>query len=85
LYVNGIALVLGKTLPGCPYSHSFALDFDGWDAVAEWFGSWEQLFSFSEKTRIEWHQDKGRIHVILLANRPIANRKIQIKTAKLEV
>jgi hypothetical protein len=37
-YDNGIALVLGKTLSE-PYYYSFALDFDGWDAVSEWFGS----------------------------------------------
>jgi len=76
-------LVLGKTLSRLYYS--FALDFDGWDAVAEWFGSWEQVLSSSQKTRIEWHQDKGRIHYIFLAKRPIANKKIQIKGSKLEV
>jgi hypothetical protein len=36
LYDNGIALVLGKALPGSPYPYSFALDFDGIDAVLEW-------------------------------------------------
>src|SRR5919199_1812245 len=39
LYDNGIAIVLGKTLPGCPYPNSFALDIDGEDAMLEWFGS----------------------------------------------
>src|SRR5689334_14505503 len=82
-YDNGIALVLGKTLCGSYYS--VALDFDGWDAVLEWFGSWEQVLSASQKTRIEWHQDKDRIHYIFLAKRPIANKKIQIKGSKLEV
>ena len=53
-YDNGIALVLGKTLSGMHYP--LALDFDGWDAVLEWFGSWEQVLSSSQKTRIEWHQ-----------------------------
>jgi hypothetical protein len=37
--------------------NSFALDFDGWDVVFEWFGSWEQVLSSSQRTRIEWHQD----------------------------
>jgi hypothetical protein len=82
-YDNGIALVLGKTLSGLYYS--FALDFDGWDAVLQWFGSWEQVLSSSQKTRIEWHQDNDRIHYIFLAKRPIANRKINIKESKLEV
>ena len=82
-YDNGIALVLGKTLCGSYYS--FALDFDGLDAVLEWFGNWEQVLSASQKTRIEWHQDKSRIHYIFLAKRPIANRKINIKDSKLEV
>ncbi len=82
-YDNGIALVLGKTLSGSYYS--IALDFDGWDAVLEWFGNWKQVLSSSQKTRIEWHQNKGRIHYIFLAKRPIANRKIQIKGSNLEV
>jgi bifunctional DNA primase/polymerase-like protein len=83
-YDNGIALVLGKTLSEQGY-YSFALDFDGWDAVAEWFGSWGKVLSSSQKTRIEWHQDKGRIHYIFLAKRPVAKRKIQIKGSVLEV
>jgi hypothetical protein len=83
LYDQGIALVLGKTLSGTHYS--FALDFNGWDAVAEWFGNWEKVLSSSQKTRIEWHQDKGRIHYIFLAKRPVANRKIQIKGSVLEI
>jgi hypothetical protein len=37
------------------------------------------------RTRVEWHQDKGRIHYIFLSKRLIANRKIQIKGSKLEV
>jgi bifunctional DNA primase/polymerase-like protein len=82
-YDNGIALILGKTLSEQYYS--FALDFDGWDAVLEWFGSWEQVLSSSQKTRIEWHHDKNRIHYIFFAKRPIANRRIQIKGSKLEV
>lgn len=75
--------VLGKTLCGSYYS--FALDFDGPDAILEWFGSWEQVLSSSQKTRIEWHQDQSRIHYIFLAKRPIANRKININQSKLEV
>jgi hypothetical protein len=57
-YDNGIVLVLGKTLPGTSdYNYSFALDFDGWDAVQEWLGSWEQVLVSSNRTRIEWHGD----------------------------
>jgi hypothetical protein len=48
-YDNGIALVLGKTLPGCPYPYCFALDFDGEYAVMEFFGSWENVLSLSKK------------------------------------
>src|SRR5690349_20726096 len=49
-YDNGIALVLGKTLSsGQPVSrqhpelYSFALDFDGWDTVQEFFGEWNNV------------------------------------------
>jgi hypothetical protein len=64
---------------------SFALDFDGWDAVITWFGSWENVLEVSKKTRIEWHEDKCRIHIFFLAERPITNKKIQIKNGLLEV
>jgi hypothetical protein len=82
-YDNGIALVLGKTLSGQYYS--FALDFDGIDAVLEWFGSWKRVTELSKKTRIEWHGNKWRLHCILLAKRPIVNRKIHIKNSLLEI
>jgi hypothetical protein len=76
--------VLGKTLPGAPYNYSFALDFDGWDAVLEFFDSWEHVLELSKKTRIEWHGDKERIHCIFISkNRPVSNRKIKIKTRRL--
>ena len=71
-YDDGIALVLGKTLPGSPYPYSFALDFDGEDAVLEFFGSWDNVLSLSKKTRIEWHQDKGR-------GRRITKKRIMVK------
>ena len=61
--------MLGKTLPGCPHPYCFALDFDGDDAVAEFFGSWEDVQSRSKKTRIEWHQDKGSIHIVLFSEK----------------
>ena len=84
-YDNGIAIRLGKTLSGQYYS--FALDFDGWDAVEEWFGDWEQVLELSKKTRIEWHgDDRGRIHCIFLAKEPIANTShIHIRNSQLEI
>ena len=87
LYDQGIALVLGKTLtpPDAPYNYSFALDFDGWDAIEAWFGNWENVLSASQKTRIEWHDDKEKIHYIFLSKRPIQNRKIKIKRSQLEI
>ena len=44
-YDDGIALVLGKTLSSELYS--FALDFDGLDAVIEFFGSSDNVLSLS--------------------------------------
>jgi hypothetical protein len=82
-YDNGIALKLGETLQSGLYS--FALDFDGIDAVMEFFGSWDNVLSLSKKTRIEWHQNKGRIHIIFFAHRPVkhtstkAKRKINLQ------
>ena len=82
-YVKGIAIRTGKTLSGKHYA--VALDFDGWDAVEEWFGNWERVVSLSKKTIVEWHQDTGKIHVIFLSKTPFQNRKIHIKNAFLEV
>jgi hypothetical protein len=87
-YDNGIAIRTGKTLSGNGKNaaYSISLDFDGWDAVIEWFGSWEKVIELSKKTRIEWHgEDKSRIHVFLFADRSIANKRVHIKNAFLEI
>ncbi len=80
-YDKGIALVLGKTLSESPYPYSFALDFDGLDAVIEFFGSWDNVQSLSKKTRIEWHQDKGRLHIVFFSEKDVTKRKIKVKEA----
>jgi bifunctional DNA primase/polymerase-like protein len=82
-YDNGIAIRMGKTLSGKYYSVAF--DFDGWDAVVEWFGNWDNVVVLSKKTVVEWHQDQGKIHVIFLSRTPFQNRKIHIKNAFLEI
>jgi hypothetical protein len=76
-YDNGIAIRTGKTLSGEHYL--IVIDFDGIDAVLAWFGSWEQAHEVAKRTRIEWHLDKWRLHMFLLGNRPIKNKKIHIK------
>ena len=82
LYDNGIAIRTGRTSKGL---YLIVLDFDGWNAVIEWFGSWDNVVEASKRTRIEWHQDKGRIHYFFLASKPIPNRKILIKDTYLEI
>jgi hypothetical protein len=85
-YDNGIALVLGKTLQPDHEIYSFALDFDGLDAVLEFFGSWDHVLRLSKETRMEWHGDKGRIHVVFLSNRNnVTNKRIKIKEGAFEV
>ena len=55
-YDNGIVIRLGPCLSnGKQQLYSFALDFDDWEAVEAWFGSWENVLVVSNKTRIEWH------------------------------
>lgn len=78
-YDNGIAIRLGKTMSGEFYS--FAIDLDGWDAVQVWFGqenTWDKVINTSKKTRVEWHQDKGRLHILGKCNEPIPSRKIYV-------
>ena len=82
-YDNGIAVRLGKTLSSEYYS--VALDFDGMDSVLAWFGSWENVIETANRTRIEWHEDKSRLHMFFLTSESITNRKIQIKDSLLEV
>jgi hypothetical protein len=57
-YDNGVAARLGLTLDGKLYA--VALDFDGWDAVIAWFESCDRVLALSQKTLVEWHQDKGK-------------------------
>jgi DNA replicative helicase MCM subunit Mcm2 (Cdc46/Mcm family) len=83
VYDNGIAIRCGKTLSGKHYV--IALDFDRWKAVVAWFGSWEKVLVLAEKTPIEWHEDKESIHVILLSDQPVENRKIHIGDGRLEI
>jgi hypothetical protein len=92
LYDDGIAIILGRTLTpdddSAPYNYSFALDFDGWDAVVAWFGeenTWQEVLKSAHRTRIEWHGDKERLHYLFLSKRPIKNKHIKFKTGQLEV
>jgi hypothetical protein len=43
------------------------------------------VLQVAKRTRIEWHEDKWRLHMFLLANRPIKNKRIHIKDSLLEV
>src|SRR5918996_834635 len=82
-YDNGIAIRTGKTISG---KHCLvAIDFDGVDAVLAWFGDWEQVLQVAKRTRIEWHGDKWRLHMFLLASKPVKNKRIHIKDSLLEV
>ena len=71
LYDQRICIVLGKTVSGSHYT--FALDFDGWDAITAWFGgdtkeeTWEHVKALARRTRVEWHDnfEDGKIHTIL--------------------
>jgi putative DNA primase/helicase len=75
-YDDGAAARTGRTLKGDLYA--VALDFDGWDAVVAWFETWERVLALAQKTLIEWHQDKGKIHVLIFTKEPLQNKKIHI-------
>ena len=92
LYDLGICIALGKTISRTHYT--FALDFDGWDAITAWFGgdtkeeTWERVKALARRTRVEWHEnfEDGKIHVILKSQRLLGkNRRIHIGNALLEV
>jgi Bifunctional DNA primase/polymerase, N-terminal len=82
-YDNGIAVRTGRTISGEHYL--VVIDFDGIDSVLAWFGDWEQVLQVAKRTRIEWHGDKWRLHMFMLANRTVRNKRIHIKNSLLEV
>ena len=53
--------------------------------VLAWLGDWEQVLEIAKRTRIEWHENKWRLHMFLLANKPVKNKRINIKDSLLEV
>ena len=75
-YDDGAAARLGPTLKGDLYT--VALDFDGWDAVEAWFQTWDRVVALAQKTLVEWHQDKGKIHVVMFTKESLQNRKVHI-------
>jgi len=92
IYNQGIALVLRKCLEPFSDHYAFALDFDGWPAVAAFFGYpgdiedqiWERVIEYSQKHRVEWHKNKGRLHVIFYANKLVDSRKLTVNDSGLE-
>jgi P4 family phage/plasmid primase-like protien len=85
-YDNGIAIRLGKTLSG--ESYTFAIDLDGWKAVQAWFGeenTWKRVLNTAGKTRVEWHQDQGRIHILGSSSEPIPKMNIRIEDGLIEI
>jgi hypothetical protein len=82
-YDGGIAIRTGRTISGEYYV--IAIDFDGIDAVLAWFDSWKRVLEIATQTRIEWHGDKWRLHMLLLTSKPVKNRKIKIEKSLLEV
>ena len=43
------------------------------------------MLEIAKRTRIEWHENKWRLHMFLLANSPVKNKRIYIKDSLLEV
>jgi hypothetical protein len=84
LYDNGVAIRLGKTIPddSGQIFYSICIHFDKWEGVQAWFGeldTWEQVVKSSQRTRIEWHGNKEKLHYIFKAKKPITNRRIANK------
>ena len=63
-YDKGQPARLGPTLQ--PGIYSIALDFDDWDAVIAWFGTWENVLTYSKKSLVEWHQNKVYLRQTIL-------------------
>lgn len=61
------------------------MDFDGENAVKEFFGNWDNVQRWSKNTRIEWHQDKGRLYIVFFSENNVTKKRIDIKGRRLEV
>lgn len=93
LYNTGIALRLGKCIKPFQDRHIFAFDFDGWHSVVLWFGEpgetdeqiWDKVLQMARETRIEWHNNRGRLHMLFFADEPVRKTRIQLDQALLEL
>lgn len=81
IFDNGVLMRTGLTLKG---DYLVVIDFDGWNAVLAWFGSWEEVLKEAIRTRIEWHLDKGKIHVHYILPEPIKAVKFKIPGGQIE-
>lgn len=68
-YDGGVAARMGWTIGGEYYA--IGIDLDGWHAVKAWFDgitdddTWLNVLNYAENNRVEWHQDKTRLHLIM--------------------
>ena len=81
-YDNGSAIRLGKTFFG---KYLTGIDFDSWGTIVAWFRSKEEVHEWAKDTLIEWHEDWGRMHALVLTDEPLENRKISVNGGYLEI
>lgn len=82
-YDNGFAARMGRTLDGDKYT--VALDFDGPDAVNAFFREWNSVVVLAQDVLIEWHQDRGKLHLVFQAKQPLQKRRIYIGPNKTQL
>ncbi len=78
-FKDGYAVICGQLWHGGNADlYGIWLDFDNWEAVIRYFGSWEKVLELAKTRRIEWHQKNYKLHYPLYTRRPIKNRNLPI-------
>nr|MDQ6864693.1 hypothetical protein [Thermoproteota archaeon] len=78
-FKNGYAVIAGQLWHGGNADlYGIWLDFDNFEAVKKYFGSWDKVLELAKTRRIEWHQEPAKLHYPLKIRRPITNRNLPI-------
>jgi hypothetical protein len=84
-YDNGIAIRLGKTLTGKNGEYLTAIDLDRKPAVKAWFGEWDRVLRYAQSGLIQWHNDKGSLHVLVYSDEPFKTVKFKLNGGQIEI
>ncbi len=73
-FKDGYAIIVGKLWFGeNAGKYGLVIDYDKWEAVEKWFGVWDNVIESANRTRIEWHQNKEKLHYFVYTKLQLEN------------